>query len=176
MYLEYAVCVVGTVLAVAVLAWPGVSWQLARARLRKRLRARVALDEGQWFAQYMPVDVNVQTELKEVLIALGQDLGVEWARLRPEDSFNETLCVGKFTYIFGELDYFWSFVDNWIERRNIRPNTGQHLKSLGELLRGLAHALEDGRLSPTGDQDNRGSADIGQASARGSLPEPFGPE
>ena len=60
---------------------------------KKRIRKRRAVSENEWFEVFYPVAPEKRDLVRDVLAALAEEMGVEWTKLRPTDSFEEVLRV-----------------------------------------------------------------------------------
>jgi len=64
-------------------------------RRRKRFSSRPSLTEAEWFAAFYPASQAEREGVREILQAFADDIGVEWTRLRPTDTFEKVLRVDK---------------------------------------------------------------------------------
>jgi len=63
------------------------------ARRKMRLQRRDGIGENEWFEAFYPVAPEMRGPVREVLMALAVDIGIEWTKLRPADTFEEVLRV-----------------------------------------------------------------------------------
>lgn len=92
--IEYGtwVMVVGAILLVGALA----GYQhFGEVRRRQRFRARVRLEDSEWFSTYYPVGEGERSTVRAILQSFGDDVGIEWTRLRPTDTFEDMLRVER---------------------------------------------------------------------------------
>lgn len=69
-------------------------YQRRGARLRlMRIQRRESVGEDQWFEALYPVAPDNRGPVRDILLALATDIGVEWTKLRPTDTFEEVLRV-----------------------------------------------------------------------------------
>ena len=64
-------------------------------RRRRRFRSRPSLTEEEWFAAFYPASKAEREGVREILQAFADDIGIEWTRLRPTDTFEKVLRVDK---------------------------------------------------------------------------------
>lgn len=62
---------------------------------RRFLEGREAFSERKWFETFYPVHAEARDLVGEALRALGRDIGTEWTRLRPTDTFEQVLRVQR---------------------------------------------------------------------------------
>jgi hypothetical protein len=143
---------VGVFIASLVLAWEAAQ----RAR-RTRFMAREVLPADVWFRTYLP-DAGVdQAALTKVLALLGDEIGTDWTRFRPDDRFSvEFSYRGVFRWTMGgsELDWFSGRLDNWLHARGLtwpwdQAMPDRLIELLAALQRLLAKAREDSQRATT---------------------------
>lgn len=64
-------------------------------RRRRRFTSRPSLTETEWFEALYPVSQAEREGVREILQAFADDIGVEWTRLRPTDTFEKVLRVDR---------------------------------------------------------------------------------
>lgn len=62
-------------------------------RRKVHLQRREGIGENEWFEAFYPVAPEKRGPVREVLLVLADDIGVEWTKLRPTDTFEEVLHV-----------------------------------------------------------------------------------
>lgn len=61
---------------------------------RRHFQRREIVGEDHWFADLYPLtSLEAKKVAREVLQALAEEIGVDWRRLRPGDSFEQTLRI-----------------------------------------------------------------------------------
>ena len=106
----------GGVVAVAI-------WTALRLRLRaRRFRRREAVSPEEWFRRFLPLDAEHRAPAEEILSALGREIGVEWMRFRPDDTFSRTFCL-PYTFMRWMDDDSWGGfevdLDSWISKHGV---------------------------------------------------------
>ena len=90
---------------------------------KERFAERDVLAAEQWFRTFFPTLTQSQPILAELLNELGKEIGIEWTRFRPEDTFSESFLFKKPRYgDHDELDGFFCAQGEWITKHNIDPN------------------------------------------------------
>lgn len=92
-----------------------------RRATARRFADREVLSPDEWFERYLPVDPAKRDSLKILLRALGEDLAIDWTRLRPNDTFSTTLRGPRWAGAqdFGALE---AWLETWINKHVPRPN------------------------------------------------------
>ncbi len=62
---------------------------------KKRIGNREPISESDWFAAFYPVAPEKRGAVRDVLAAFAEEIGVEWTKLRPTDTFEEVLLVNR---------------------------------------------------------------------------------
>lgn len=62
---------------------------------KKRIGKRRSLSEDDWFVAFYPVRPEKRRVVRDVLAAFAEEIGVEWTKLRPTDTFEEVLRVNR---------------------------------------------------------------------------------
>lgn len=60
---------------------------------KKRIGKRQSVSENDWFVEFYPVAPDKRRVVRHVLAAFAEEIGVEWTKLRPSDTFKEVLRV-----------------------------------------------------------------------------------
>lgn len=62
---------------------------------KKRIGKRHSVSENDWFVAFYPVAPEKRAAVRDVLAAIAEEIGVEWTKLRPTDTFEEVLRVNR---------------------------------------------------------------------------------
>lgn len=62
---------------------------------KKRIGNRPQVSENEWFDAYYPIVLEKRDLVRDVLGALAEEIGVEWTKLRPSDTFEEVLRIDR---------------------------------------------------------------------------------
>jgi len=62
---------------------------------KRRIGKRESVSENDWFVAYYPVAPEKRAAVRDVLAAFAEEIGVEWTKLRPTDTFEEVLRVNR---------------------------------------------------------------------------------
>src|SRR5574337_2091097 len=94
---------------------------LYRNRKRRFLKREV-LSPDEWFRRYFPSITATRPILAELLEELGKEIGTEWTRFRPDDTFSRTFLFKRGSLgHHDELDGFWCAQGEWVTRHGIDP-------------------------------------------------------
>jgi hypothetical protein len=70
------------------------AWRYRGAQTRRRVfKGRSSLPEEAWFRRWYPVDQSERENVRRILSALANEIGVEWTKLRPSDTFEGELRI-----------------------------------------------------------------------------------
>ena len=53
------------------------------------------MTDDEWFAAFYPASQGGRESVRQILQAFADDIGIEWTRLRPRDTFEEVLRVDR---------------------------------------------------------------------------------
>jgi len=83
-------------IGLAIILGPLIAYQYRGVtRRRRRFTSRSSLTEEDWFAAFYPASQPGRESVRTILQAFADDIGIEWTRLRPTDTFQEVLRVDR---------------------------------------------------------------------------------
>ena len=124
--------IIGCAVAVAVVyGWFHCSraWE----ERKRRFDHREPMSPQEWFTRFCPAPRATCDALTEVLEGLGKEIRVDWTRLRPDDTFTETLRTAKRYDMDGDLDGF--------EKYGVNADDIETCNRLGDLLEAIKGVL-----------------------------------
>ena len=62
---------------------------------KKRIGNHPSVSENDWFDEYYPIALEKRGLVRDVLGILAEEIGVEWTKLRPVDTFEEVLRIDR---------------------------------------------------------------------------------
>lgn len=62
---------------------------------KKLIGKRQLVSENAWFDAYYPIAPEERNLVRDVLGALAEEIGVEWTKLRPADTFEDVLRINR---------------------------------------------------------------------------------
>lgn len=122
------------------------------AERRARFVDRAALPAQEWFTRFCSVRPDQRAALEELLAALGKDIGVEWTKLRPDDTFDGTLCTPpEWSIAEFDFDHIEFCLEDWCKRHGVDLVDGEPLpKRLDDFLGKMAAAVGEGERAGAG--------------------------
>lgn len=117
---------------------------LALRERRGRLRQRPSMSSDEWFGTFLPQVGANRPCLRRLLETLGHELGVDWTRCRPNDTFSQSLRTSaKYGLPDEDLDGFVCGLEQWwtvhglsrTDAHSLPDQLGDFLQHLDELLR-----------------------------------------
>jgi hypothetical protein len=117
----------------------------ARRRRQAQLEQHPALGEEEWVSRYLPQAGEHLPAILEVCRALGKHMNVDWTRLRPDDTFTGTYSVKPSSIDDEEMFELELFMENWVEKYDLKTLHGVMPDRLGDYLSKLITLLEQHR-------------------------------
>jgi len=92
-------------------------WHRHGADVRRRFFSRrPVLSEEEWFATYYPeCPSSARVLVLKLLRVFAAEIGIHWSQLRPDDVFEEQICIRRRYCVWDDLEYAEEFLIEWAE-------------------------------------------------------------